>query len=507
MNDRYNYPRADYPLLQAIRLRRSILSWGLGLTAWSLLLASTLIAEEHDNRLHWIRTGLIAATLPIAALGRLGVEDSVKAGRAALDYEDVTDAGRQQILWQETTDQVAAGSEVEAIAPVELVEAWDYLGRAAREWRSHLLLLSPTDTGKSSFLYLLLGAQSRAREVVLQAIEGKGGVWPGVPAENIVRIAFRPSLNDAHALCYRLHKTLDLIQARVDQGQWEGPQLVSVVEEYLALSSTFKKRGDAYRPYGLSLELSVEATAAVARGGGGQLVLVSQSPNADDLKFSGGIRSNFRVACLGSKLGGFEAIERMIDNPSFVNKRDRERIEGQYQAARGQLNTERHPLVLTNLLGEWQCFPMPYLTEAQLAQLSIKSLPAPPELLVDDGWLPGGDIATPGGSMPAKIQRPKAGPTIDLDLFPGLDYDADADDSPPDSEPDSPISLEAIENMILEVLAGATEPLKGYEIKSKRRPLRRVDQAVFNRVLLGLVQLGGIVCTDEETPRYTLPPG
>jgi hypothetical protein len=156
-------------------------------------------------------------------------------------------------------------------------------------------------------------------------------------------------------------------------------------------------------------------------------------------------------------------------------------------------------------------FPLPYLNASQLASLSIHALPVPPELLIDDGWLPGGDLADPGRSQPAKINRPKPGnrapSSIDLDLFPGLDYAADRDDSPPEAEPDSPISLEAIEGMILEVLAGAESPLKGYEIRSKRRPLRRVDQALFNRVLLGLVQLGALLCTEEETPRYTLPPG
>jgi hypothetical protein len=149
MSSRYNFDRADYPLLQAIRMRRGVLSWGLGLTAWALLLGSTLIAEEHDNRLHWVRTGIIAATLPIAALGRLAVEDSVKAGRVLLDYEDVTDAGRQQLLWHETTDEVQQGDAIEAAAPaVEVVDAWEYLAQAAKEWRSHLALLSPTDTGK-----------------------------------------------------------------------------------------------------------------------------------------------------------------------------------------------------------------------------------------------------------------------------------------------------------------------------------------------------------------------
>lgn len=491
MTTRYNYDRADYPLLQAIRLRRGILAWGMGLTSWTLLLGSTLIAEEFDNRLHWIRTGLIGVACTSAVLGRLAVEDSVKAGRVLLDYEDVTDAGRQQLLWHETTDHVEAGAEVDA-APVEVVDAWDYLGQAAKEWRTHLALLSPTDTGKSSFLYLLLGAQSRARKTVLQVVEGKGARWAGVPPENVLRINFRPSLEDAHTICYRLHKVLNLIQQRVDLGenQWKGPQMVTVLEEYLTLSTGLKKRRGAFEPYGRELEISVEAMASVARGGGGQLVLISQSPNAEDLKFSGGVRANFRVACLGSKLGGFDAIENMIGNYRFINDRHRDRIEAEYQAARKQLNTARHPLVLTNLLGEWRCFPLPYLNDSQLAALDIASQSVPDELIADDGWLPGIDeIGSTGEpSQPETIHRPKPAVTT-----------IEPDDDPP-------LNLEAIEGIIFEVLAGASEPMKSHEIKNKRRPLKNVDKALFEKILAGMTGRGHLHQTDEENPRYSLPP-
>jgi hypothetical protein len=175
MTSPYNYERADYPLLLGIQARRRILAAGLGLGAWALLLGSTLLPEELDNRLHWIRTGAIAVAFGSAALGRLAVEDSVKAGRAMLDYEDVADVARQQLLWQETTDRIEAGAKAEDAAPVELVDAWEYLGQAAKDWRTHLALLSPTDTGKSSFLYLLLGSMSRARPTVLQV--GGRMVW------------------------------------------------------------------------------------------------------------------------------------------------------------------------------------------------------------------------------------------------------------------------------------------------------------------------------------------
>jgi hypothetical protein len=487
MSSRYNFERVDYPLLHALRFRRELLSWGLGGLAWALMLGSTLLAEENDNSLHWARTALLVSALPVAALGRFAVEDSVKAGRAMLDYEDVADAARQQLLWQEGTERVEPTAEDSA--PVATIDPWEYLGRAGKEWRTHLAVLSPTDTGKSAFLYLLLGVCSRAHSTCLQVVEGKGAEWKGVPDENIVRINFRPSLEDAHQLCYRLHKTLDLIQKRVNADKWDGAQLVFVLEEYLALSSGLKRRKGAFEPYGRSLDLGVEAMAAVARGGGGQLVLISQSPNADDLKFSGGVRSNFRIACLGSRLGGFDAVERMIDNYNFVNKRERERIETEYQSAKRQLFTERHPLILTNLLGQWVCFPLPYLNEAHLNALNIASDVVPPELLIDDGWLPGIDEigSTDYPSQPAQKEGP---PTITITLD-------------PEGEPEN---LADIEDLIIDVLSGAEDPLKGYEIKRRRANLKKIDKALFETVLKGMARRRDIHETAETPPRYTLPP-
>jgi hypothetical protein len=229
-------------------------------------------------------------------------------------------------------------------------------------------------------------------------------------------------------------------------------------------------------------------------------VLISQSPNAEDLKFSGGIRSNFRIACLGSRFGGFDAIENMIGNYRFINDRHRDRIEAEYQAARKQLTTDRHPLVLTNLMGEWRCFPLPYLNDAQLEALDIPSQPVPDELIVDDGWLPGIDEigSTPGPSQQATMHRPKAQRKTDSEPepFAQLDIETEGEERP---------NLEAIEGIIFEVLSGASEPMKAHEIKSKRRPLRSVDKDTFAKILAGLTVRGELHQTDEEIPRYSLP--
>jgi hypothetical protein len=182
----------------------------------------------------------------------------------------------------------------------------------------------------------------------------------------------------------------------------------------------------------------------------------------------------------------------MIGNPAFVTHRDRERIEASYQAARGQLNSERHPLVLTNLLGEWVCFPLPYLNDSQLESLDIKSEAAPVELLVDDGWLPGIDEISSSdySSQPAPIHRPQA---------------ITQDDSPAEPEDEPKLNLEAIEGIVFEVLAGADEPMKSHEIKRQRRPLKNVGKDAFAMLLAGMARRGDLRETDEENPRYSLP--
>lgn len=114
----------------------------------------------------------------------------------------------------------------------------------------------------------------------------------------------------------------------------------------------------------------------------------------------------------------------------------------------------------------------------------------PDELLVDDGWLPGTDeIGTSDApSQPEAFHQPKpATTTIRLDDEPSLD-------------------LEAIEGIIFEVLAGASEPLKAYEIKRSRAALKKLEKRLFETILAGLARRGEIDETGEDTPRYTLPP-
>ncbi|MBD1876243.1 hypothetical protein H6F75_22410 [Nodosilinea sp. FACHB-131] len=68
------------------------------------------------------------------------------------------------------------------------------------------------------------------------------------------------------------------------------------------------------------------------------------------------------------------------------------------------------------------------------------------------------------------------------------------------------LNLEAIEGIIFEVLAGASEPLKAHEIRAKRRPLRSVDKDLFAKILERLTERGDLHRTDEENPGYSLPP-
>jgi hypothetical protein len=114
--------------------------------------------------------------------------------------------------------------------------------------------------------------------------------------------------------------------------------------------------------------------------------------------------------------------------------------------------------------------------------------------LVDDGWLPGTDEISSSDypSQPAPIHRPQA---------------STQDDSPAELDDEPKLNLEAIEGIIFEVLAGASEPMKAHEIKNKRRPLKTIEKDLFAVILAGMTRRGQLHQTDEENPRYSLPPG
>lgn len=429
---------------------------------------STLLNDEYgQKRKHWISTSLIGAGLIVAGLGRLAHENAVESARIILDHADISAASRQQLLYE----QMKPDAAIATLVPVSDIDPDEYLSKAASSWRTHLGVLSPTDTGKSTVLTYLLGKLSNGKDSVVLAIEPKGAEWRGVPKQNVLRVPFRPTLESAARMLTLLTSVLDLAQTRVDSGG-TGPQIIVVIEEWLSMYSTLKAIKEL-RDHAENFKSLITSFAAVGRGCGCQLVLISQSPNVEDLGISGGVRRNFRLLMLGSQLGGFEAIDAAIDNSSIVSRRYKERIEAEYQSALNGLKGDRHPLIMSNLIGDPRIFPAPFLSEKEIEALKINSLTAPPRLL---------------------------GTGNSLEPMP------DVSDEPIDSLPDTiSFPIGDLKALILDVLSKATSPLLASEIRKQRRALKAVPLELLERILKEMVVSRDVRDDGEEdTPRYSL---
>lgn len=451
------------------RFRMGLLVWLATGLALALGLSTLLNDEYGQKRKHWISTSLIGAGLIVAGLGRLAHENAVESARIILDHADISAASRQQLLYEQMKPDVA----IATLVPISDIDPDEYLSKAASSWRTHLGVLSPTDTGKSTVLMCLLSKLTTEKEAIVLAIEPKGAKWEGVPKQNVLRVPFRPTLESAVRMIGLLTSVLDLAQARVDSGG-TGAQIIVVVEEWLSMYATLKGVKDL-KDLAETFKSLITSFAAVGRGCGCQLVLISQSPNVEDLGISGGVRRNFRLLMLGSQLGGFEAIDAAIDNGSIVSRRYKERIDAEYQSALAGLKGDRHPLIMTNLIGDPKVFPAPFLSEPEIKALKIQSLVAPPRLL---------------------------GTGNSLEPMPAVS------DAPIDSSADSSLDtislpIGELKASIIDVLSKATKPLLASEIRKQRRALKVVPLELLERILKEMV-VSRDVRDDgsEDTPRY-----
>jgi hypothetical protein len=190
---------------------------------------------------------------------------------------------------------------------VKLSDGMGYLREAAANWRSHLGLLAPTDTGKSSTLALLLALMSRKQRIMVIAVESKGAEYPGVPESNILRIGFRPSRAEVQQLIDLMKAICDLAQRRANKEVANDFQFVFILEEWLSIYNTVKKM-PSLNKLAPVIESYVYTLVGVGRGCGVQAILTAQSNVADDLGVSGSVRSNLRYMALGSNYGGLRAL-------------------------------------------------------------------------------------------------------------------------------------------------------------------------------------------------------
>ena len=416
------------------------------------------------------------------------------ARRRVEDYAAVSDEAFTQIAYNDMLTTVESGAV--AVEAVKLSDGMGYLREAAANWRSHLGLLAPTDTGKSSTLALLLALMSRKQRIMVIAVESKGAEYPGVPEQNILRIGFRPSRDEVKQLISLMDAICQFAQLRANKQVPNDYQLVLILEEWLSIYNTIKKI-PGLNKLAPVVESYVYTLVGVGRGCGVQAILTAQSNVADDLGISGSVRSNLRYMALGSNYGGFEGIENAFANYRIVSPSRREACQLQFEAAIKRLRTNRHPLVLTNLVGRLEIFPAPYLKDSEMSQLQIQSLPIADEFL-SAAELADLDALTEGRSI--EPEPPQDSLLNDLGIQP------DTTTETPKPIQDRPIALTEVEELILDFLE--SKPEQNFKASEIRKNVRRLKESVpletIEKICTGLAKTEQIIPIGDGSgkPRY-----
>jgi len=456
----------------------------------STVISSALCSPE-------LTYAMILGTYLLVGYGESLTEKLEMVRRRVEDYEAVSDEAFTQIAYNE---MLSTAVPVPAIDEVKLSDGMAYLREAAANWRSHLGLLAPTDTGKSSTLALLLALMSRKQRIMVVAVESKGAEYPGVPEVNILRIGFRPTVDEVKNLIVLLETICAIAQRRANKLEPIDYQLVLILEEWLSIYNTIKKI-PGLKNYAPVVESYVYTLVGVGRGCGVQAILTAQSNVADDLGVSGSVRSNLRYMALGSNYGGFEGIENAFANYRIVSPSRRDRCQLQFEAAIKQLRTNRHPLILTNLIGRLEIFSAPYLKDSEMSQLQIDSLTVDERLaaiIADD-------------PMKAPYPQDLAGKSDEeksdiLDFFTELKIQPDRSDATPAPVNERPIALGEVEELILGFLE--SKPDQNFKASEIRKNVRRLkdsaDLVTIEKICEGLVKTERIIRIRDggDKPRY-----
>lgn len=437
---------------------------------------------------------MILGTYVLVGYGESLTERLEMTRRRVEDYEAVSDEAFTQIAYNDMLSTEVPAPDVD---DVKLSDGMSYLREAAANWRSHLGLLAPTDTGKSSTLALLLALMSRKQRLMVVAVESKGAEYPGVPEKNVLRIGFRPTRDEVKQLIDLMKAICDLAQRRANKLEPIDYQLVLILEEWLSIYNTIKKI-PGLKDLAPVIESFIYTLIGVGRGCGVQVILTAQSNVADDLGVSGSARSNLRYMALGSNFGGFEGIENAFANYRIVSPSRRERCQLQFEAAIKQLRTNRHPLILTNLIGRLEIFPAPYLKDAEMSQLQIESLPIDNRFLAAVADF---DIVT----EPREAPKP-SDELPQINLFDELGIQPDTQTPAPEPNGNRPIALDEVEELIIAFLEG--KPEQNYRASKIKQAVTRlkntVDLETIEKICEGLVKTERIirVSGDGDKPRY-----
>ena len=476
-----NYEKAG--AYQAFQFRRSY-QQQQGVVLAAIVAATVISSALCSPELTYF---VVICTYVLVAYGESLTEKLEMTRRRVEDYEAVSDEAFTQIAY---TDMMRTEGPGEiAVDDVPLSDAGKYLNAVAQNWRSHLALLSPTDTGKSSVLLFLLNLLGRQQDLMVLAIEPKGGQYPGLQDANVIRVSFRPSLDEAKQLCRLLQAIVDEAQDYANGISDRTYRILLIIEEWLSIYTTLNTN-PATRAVAQEFKSLITSLAVVGRGCRVQLVLVAQSAIADDLGISSGVRSNFRFLALGSRFGGFEGVENTFANPRLMPESRRDDCKLQLKTAVQQLKSNRHPLILTNLLGSFEIFPMMFMSEQELATMQINSR------LIDARFL---DVLGQSTNYPDPL-------TSDFDDEAISDISLFSDTAPMTKKAREPLTISEVEDLIIAFLS--SKPDRFYRASVIRTSILKlkendIELSTIEKICEGLEKTGKLESVDTgDKPRY-----
>lgn len=365
----YHEGDIEYRLRSENRSRFQV--WYLPLFSITLLLCTLLIPIESVIPLS-ILTWL---ALAFSIFGKIAQNQLIWDVRDFQDIRDVSHQGRLKRHYELASYLPQEKELEEETIETQIIDPIAYFDKVSTNWRTHLGVLSPTDTGKTSTLEYFMSLYTAKHKTLFIAIEPKDNKWQSLPAENVIRIKITPTPSEYNKIVNIFNWVIERAENRKTGLEPIDYEIILNLEEYLTTYNQIKTSPEMGTKQANFYLNKIKAIQNVGRSLGVHIVMISQSPVADDLGMSGGERSNMRLMMLGSNFGGFEAIERNIKNGQLVSGKDaQEKIKNQFDYWKPRLKNDRHPMIMANFIGGWEIFPMPLMSESDLKRLRIHSL-------------------------------------------------------------------------------------------------------------------------------------
>lgn len=359
------------------------IAWLMPLASTVTLAGSMMVPESIWPELSIIRTLLISGALIPSIMGKIAQNQIYLDGRINSDTRNVYNQGRNNRLFEISKHIPEKRNTIET-SP--MIPGDKYLHDMAKGFDTHLGIMSPTGTGKTTTLEYFLSLYTAEHKTTVIAIEPKDNPWRSLPPENVFRISSKVTLEDLGKIMRITDFLLSECDKRkedyFDKGIISDNKIILILEEFLTVIKTVKVSHGTKAANKLNANL--KALQNIGRALGIHVILISQSPVADDLGLSGGERSNLRLMLLGSANGGYEAIERSINNSQLVpNGNKRMELELKFQDAKKQCPTLQ-PIIMCNGNGDWDITIVPNIQNT-VKILSMSLTVAFPEFYKNPG--------------------------------------------------------------------------------------------------------------------------